>query len=75
MKLICHIPEKLKIIGFHIMCPNAGEVTQGIAAAMHVGITKDQLDEVVGIHPTVAEEFTTLTVTKRENPNPIKESC
>ena len=45
----------MKIIGFHILCPNAGEVTQGFAVAMHVGVTKEQLDDVVGIHPTIAE--------------------
>jgi len=65
----------MKIIGFHILCPNAGEVTQGFAVAMHVGINKEQLDDVVGIHPTIAEEFTKLSVTKREDPNPVKESC
>ena len=33
---------------------------QGFAAAMKAGITKTQLDETVGIHPTSAEELTTL---------------
>lgn len=75
VKLVCLIPENMKIIGFHILCPNAGEITQGIGAAIHVGITKSQLDDVVGIHPTIAEEFTKLTTTKRENPNPVKSSC
>ena len=75
VKLVTVIPENYKIVGFHILCPNAGEVTQGIAAAIHVGITKEQLDDVVGIHPTVAEEFTKLTITKREEANPVKESC
>lgn len=42
---------------------------------MHVGITKDQLDDVVGIHPTVAEEFTSLKTTMRDDPNPVKSSC
>jgi len=75
VKLICLIPEEMKVIGFHILCPHAGEVTQGIAVAIHVGLKKDQLDDVVGIHPTVAEEFTKLKETRRTNPDAVKSSC
>ena len=75
VKLVCVIPEDLKIVGFHILSPNAGEITQGIAVAVKIGCTKAQLDEVVGIHPTTAETFTDLTITRRENPNPVKSSC
>jgi len=35
--------------------PHAGEVTQGFAVALLKGITKDDLDHTVGIHPTMAE--------------------
>ena len=42
-------------MGFHYLGPNAGEVTQGYGAAMKCGITKEQLDNTVGIHPTCAE--------------------
>jgi len=75
VKIITVIQENYKIIGFHILCPNAGEITQGVAAAIHVGITKEQLDDVIGIHPTVAEEFTKLMTTKREDANPAQHSC
>lgn len=44
-----------RVIGFHYLGPNAGEVTQGFGAAMKCGITKDQLDNTIGIHPTCAE--------------------
>jgi len=37
---------------------------QGFAAAIKIGITKDQLDSTIGIHPTIAENFTELKVTK-----------
>jgi thioredoxin reductase (NADPH) len=44
-----------QVIGFHILSPNAGEITQGIGVAIKCGLTKEQLDETVGIHPTIAE--------------------
>ena len=61
-----------KIVGFHILCPNAGEITQGISIAMKCGLTKTQLDHSVGIHPTVAEECVDLHITKAEDPNYTK---
>lgn len=39
---------------------------QGFAAAMKAGITKTQLNETVGIHPTSAEELTTLRSVTRK---------
>ncbi len=47
--------ENNKIVGFHFMGPHAGEVTQGFAVAILKGITKEDLDYSVGIHPTMAE--------------------
>jgi len=54
-----------KVIGFHFVGPNAGEVTQGFAVAMRAGATKQDFDDTVGIHPTDAEAFTTMQVTRR----------
>lgn len=42
---------------------------QGFAAAMKAGITKTQLNETVGIHPTSAEELTTLRSVTRKYRN------
>lgn len=64
-KLICLIPEKEKVIGFHVVGPNAGEITQGFGTAIKLGATKTDFDNTIGIHPTCAETFTTLDVTKR----------
>ena len=64
-----------KVVGFHILCPNAGEVTQGIGIAMKCGVTKAIVDATVGIHPTVAEEVTLLNETKEDNPNAEKTGC
>jgi pyruvate/2-oxoglutarate dehydrogenase complex dihydrolipoamide dehydrogenase (E3) component len=37
---------------------------QGFAVAMKMGLTKEVLDSTIGIHPTVAEDLTNMTVTK-----------
>ncbi|KAM4597629.1 thioredoxin reductase 1, cytoplasmic-like isoform 1-T3 [Polymixia lowei] len=63
-KIICNKLDNDRVIGFHYLGPNAGEVTQGYGAAMKCGVTKEQLDNTIGIHPTCAEVFTTLDVTK-----------
>ena len=44
---------------------NAGEVIQGFGIALKLKATKADLDNLVGIHPTSAEIFTTLSITKR----------
>ena len=44
-----------KVVGFHYLGPNAGEVTQGFGIALKMGATKDDFDNLVGIHPTTAE--------------------
>ena len=49
-----------KVIGVHMVGPDAGEIMQGIAIAMKAGATKAVFDNTIGIHPTAAEEFVTL---------------
>ena len=44
-----------KVIGFHVLGPNAGEITQGYAVAMRLGATKADFDATIGIHPTCTE--------------------
>lgn len=63
-KLICLKNEDERVVGFHYCGPNAGEVTQGFAVAMRLGATKMDFDMTIGIHPTTAENFTTMRVTK-----------
>eukprot|EP00494_Astrolonche_serrata_P029904 UN30171 len=63
-KLVCIKSQQERVVGFHYLGPNAGEVTQGFGLAMKLGATKADFDNVVGIHPTTAEQFTTLKVTK-----------
>ncbi|SCA58300.1 Glutathione reductase [Candidatus Terasakiella magnetica] len=59
MKLIVE-PESDKVIGAHMMGPDAAEIMQGIGIAMKCGATKAQFDATIGIHPSAAEEFVTM---------------
>ena len=49
-----------RVVGLHMVGPDAGEIVQGFAVAMKAGATKDIFDSTIGIHPTVAEEFVTM---------------
>ena len=49
-----------RVVGVHMMGPDAGEIMQGIAIAMRAGATKAMFDTTIGIHPTAAEEFVTM---------------
>ncbi|MEM6812005.1 MAG: glutathione-disulfide reductase [Pseudomonadota bacterium] len=49
-----------KVLGMHMAGKDSPEIMQGFAASLHTGITKSQLDQVIGIHPTSAEEFVTM---------------
>jgi len=49
-----------RVVGVHMMGPDAGEILQGIAIAMRAGATKAIFDTTIGIHPTAAEEFVTM---------------
>lgn len=59
MKLIVRTDND-KVIGAHMMGPDAGEVIQLAAVAIKAGVTKSNFDETIGIHPSMAEEFVTL---------------
>ncbi|XP_042803503.1 thioredoxin reductase 1, cytoplasmic isoform X1 [Panthera tigris] len=74
-KIICNIKDNERVVGFHVLGPNAGEVTQGFAAALKCGLTKMQLDSTIGIHPVCAEVFTTLSVTKRSGGSILQAGC
>ncbi|MEH6562542.1 MAG: glutathione-disulfide reductase, partial [Marinobacter sp.] len=49
-----------RVLGAHMVGPDAGEITQGLAVAIKAGATKAQFDATMGIHPTSAEEFVTM---------------
>ncbi|WP_439105661.1 glutathione-disulfide reductase [Congregibacter sp.] len=49
-----------RVVGVHMMGPDAGEIIQGIGIALKAGATKATFDSTIGIHPTAAEEFVTM---------------
>ena len=49
-----------KVVGIHMVGPDAGEMIQGFAVALKAGATKALFDSTIGIHPTSAEEFVTM---------------
>jgi glutathione reductase (NADPH) len=49
-----------RIVGAHMIGPDAPEILQMLAVAVKARLKKSQLDEVVAIHPTMAEELVLL---------------
>jgi glutathione reductase (NADPH) len=49
-----------RVVGCHMLGPDAPEIIQGLAIAVKCGATKRQFDQTVGIHPSAAEEFVTM---------------
>ncbi|GLI63070.1 hypothetical protein VaNZ11_005972 [Volvox africanus] len=64
MKLVVHA-ESDKVLGCHMVGPDAPEIMQGLAVALKCGARKAQFDSTVGIHPTAAEEFVTMRTRTR----------
>lgn len=60
--VVCKKTDRL--LGCHIIAENAGEILQGFAVAVKNKLTKNQLDQTVGIHPTSAEELVTMRAVK-----------
>ena len=52
--------ESDRVIGCHILGPDAGEIAQAVAIAMHMGATKADFDATVALHPSSAEELVTM---------------
>jgi glutathione reductase (NADPH) len=59
MKMIVD-KETDRVVGVHMLGPDAGEIIQGIGIAMKAGASKQDFDSTIGIHPTAAEEFVTM---------------
>ena len=59
MKLVVDQASQ-KVLGCHIIAPGAGEMIQMVAIAIKMGATKADFDQVVAVHPTLAEELVTM---------------
>ncbi|GGD17934.1 glutathione-disulfide reductase [Aureimonas glaciei] len=49
-----------RVVGAHVLGPDAGEMSQLLGIAVKAGVTKDDFDRTMAVHPTMAEEFVTM---------------
>ena len=59
MKLIVSQATR-KVLGCHLVAPEAGEMIQLAAIAIRMGATKEDFDATCAVHPTMAEELVTM---------------
>jgi glutathione reductase (NADPH) len=59
MKLVVERASQ-RVVGCHIVSPDAPEMIQMAAIAVKAGLTKAQWDATCALHPTLAEELVTL---------------
>lgn len=64
MKLVVDA-ETDRVLGCHMVGPDAGEIVQSLAIAIKAGATKQIFDDTIGVHPTAAEEFVTMRTPAR----------
>lgn len=49
-----------RVLGAHMVGEHAADIIQSLAVAIRKGVTKEDFDATIGIHPTTGEEFLTL---------------
>jgi glutathione reductase (NADPH) len=59
MKLIVS-KEKRTVLGCQIVAEGAGELIQMVGIAIKAGLTKEDFDRTVAVHPTMSEELVTM---------------
>jgi glutathione reductase (NADPH) len=69
MKLVVDMDSD-RVLGVHILGPDAAEMVQLVAIALRLGVTKAQFDATMPLHPSAAEELVTLRH-KWEPPVPV----
>ena len=67
--------ESRRVLGCHIVAPNAGEMIQRVGIAVKLGTTKEDLDRAVAVDSTLIEELVTMaTPTPTPTPTPTRRS-
>jgi glutathione reductase (NADPH) len=59
MKLIVSQATR-RVLGCHIVADGAGELIQMVGIAVKAGLTKEEFDRTVAVHPTMSEELVTM---------------
>ncbi len=65
LKLIVSTKTR-KILGAHLIAPQAGEMIQLLGIAIKMGATKEDLDCTMAVHPTISEELVTMRTPTRK---------
>ncbi len=55
-----------KVLGCHIIGPDAGEMVQFLGVLLKMGATKADFDATIAVHPTASEELVTMRVPTRK---------
>jgi len=58
-KMVCD-GDSDRVVGIHMIGPDAPEILQAAAVCVKAGLTKAQFDATVALHPTMAEELVLL---------------
>ncbi|NBC20893.1 MAG: glutathione-disulfide reductase [Alphaproteobacteria bacterium] len=59
MKMVVRAEDE-RVLGVHIVGPEAAEMIQAVGIAVKLGATKPDFDRTCAVHPTVAEELVTM---------------
>ncbi|WP_173931454.1 glutathione-disulfide reductase [Chelativorans sp. Marseille-P2723] len=59
MKLVVDAASR-RVVGVHVLGPDAGEMAQLLGISIKAGVTKDFFDSTMAVHPTAAEELVTM---------------
>ncbi|HEY5710605.1 MAG TPA: FAD-dependent oxidoreductase, partial [Allosphingosinicella sp.] len=51
------VDDSERVVGLHMIGPDAPEILQAAAIAVKAGLTKAQFDDTVALHPTMSEEL------------------
>jgi len=63
-KIVC-VGSEEKVVGLHLIGIASDEILQGFGVAIKMGASKRDLDSVVAIHPTAAEEIVTMRTARK----------
>lgn len=59
MKLVVDAASR-RVVGAHVLGPDAGEMAQLLAIPVKAGLTKEDFDRTMAVHPTASEELVTM---------------
>ena len=74
-KVLCDKSNNNRVVGMHILSPEAGEIIQAYGVSIKLGMTFRDLSDLIGIHPTIGEELCLLTMTKSSGGEALKSGC